>query len=104
MARIVTDRRKPGALDIGDTSRDGMVQCVDLNPSTATRYAMRVTVREMIGGGYSAWVGGRSVVLARMRRLARKAAPRGAEDVRTTIRSEFYAGDSGHVTFVVTWR
>lgn len=104
MARIVIDKRKPGTLDIGDTSRDGLVQCVDINPSTGTGYAMRVTVREMIGGGYNAWVGGRKAVLSRMRNLARKAAAQGAEDVRTTIRSEFYAGDCQHVTFVVTWR
>ncbi len=104
MARVVVDKRKPGTLAISDTNREGLVQCVGISPSTATQYAVRVTVREMIGGGYPAWVGGRKAVLSRMRNLARKAAVQGAEDVRTPLPSELYAGDCQHVTFVVTWR
>lgn len=87
-------------LEIGDYSRDGLLQIADTNwDSNGT---LRVTVRELIGGGDSGWIGG--MPIRRMRNLARRAImyPENTRSSRVVSKDNGDGQDSGRVTFAVS--
>lgn len=90
---------KRGELTIGDRTDDGLLEIADTNwDSNGT---LRVTIRELIGGGDAAWVGG--MPIARMRRLARRAISK-PELTRSSqmVRKSQNGGNGGTVTFAVS--
>lgn len=75
-------------LNIGDFSRDGLLQIT--GKSWDSNGTMTVSVREMIGGA-DGWIGGWPRVRAKMRRFAKRALP------------EYHVGQTKSVRFVRTW-
>lgn len=85
-------------LTIGDCSRDGLLQIADTNwDGNGT---LRVTVRELIGGGDAGWIGG--MPIERMRRLARRALMYPEKTRSSRVIRKFVAEGSGHITFAVS--
>jgi hypothetical protein len=96
MPKIVNGQK---ILTIGDTTRDGLLQITDTRwDNNGTLF---VTVREMIGGGDSGWIGG--MPTERMRRLARRALmyPDKTRSSRVVNRVS-PRHDSGYITFAVS--
>lgn len=92
--------KQTGTLEIGDMSRDGLLQITDTNWDH--NGTLKVTVREMIGQRWEDYPGGRNNVIRRARTLARRALmypekTRSSEVVRT-----WFAEGSSHVTFAVS--
>lgn len=85
-------------LTIGDRSRDELLEIADTNWDH--NGTLRVTVRELIGGYPTGWIGG--LPLARMRRLARRAIdhPELTRSAREVNR--FYSSGCWSVTFAVS--
>lgn len=83
-------------LEIGDTSRDGMLVITDR--AWDHNGTLRVTVRENIGAG--CWVGGLPV--ERMRRLARRALPYPEKTRSSRVVRRWVAQGCEHVTFAVS--
>lgn len=83
-------------LNIGDRSRDGLLEIVDTNWDY--NGTLRVTVRELIG--HNCWIGG--LPIHRMRRLARRAIDH-PDQTRSSrvIRKWVYRG-CDYVTFAVS--
>lgn len=83
-------------LQIGDQSRDGLLQITD------TRWngngTLFVTVREMIGG--HAWPNG--VPIEKMRRLARRAIHHPEKTCSARLVRTWYAEGTDHATFAVS--
>jgi hypothetical protein len=88
-------------LEIGDYSHDGLLQITDT--AWDSNGTLRVTVREMIGG-IDGWVLPKRLVIARMRRLARRALPEYHKGQTRSSRllSEVYAQGCTWVTFAVS--
>lgn len=87
-------------LTIGDTTRDGLLQIVDTNWHDGGTNDMRITVRELIGGGDAGWIGG--MPIERMRRLARRAYPYPDQIAATRIVQRGVWSSCGHITFLIT--
>jgi hypothetical protein len=82
-------------LTIHDRTRDGLLEITDTNwDSNGT---LRVTVRELLGGG---WDGG--LPIERMRRLARRALDHPERTRSSRVVHHFYEGGCEHVTFAVS--
>ena len=76
------------ALEIGTTSKDGLVQITDT--SWDGNGTLLVTVRELIGG-FDGWIGGKARAVRKMRDFARRALP------------EYYDGQTVSVKVIRTW-
>jgi hypothetical protein len=87
------------ALEIGATSRDGLLEITDTNwDSNGT---MRVTVRELVGG-YNSWAQG--LPIRRMRALARRALPEyyQGQTRKSPEVNRVYSQGCWHITFAVS--
>jgi hypothetical protein len=83
-------------LNIGDTSRDGLLVIADTNwDSNGTLF---VTIRERIGTG--GWEGG--LPIRAMRRLARRALPYPEKTRSSRVSRQFTADGCDHVVFAVS--
>lgn len=85
-------------LKIGDTTRDGLFQIVDTNWNHDG--GLRVTVREMIGGGGLDMPDAEMV--KRMRALARRAADHPEKTRSARVVNRFIGGGCIHITFNVS--
>ena len=86
-------------LTIHDQSRDGLLEIAD----TAWDHngTLRVTVRELIGGGAISWPGGKLPVAA-MRRLARRALDHPDKTRSSRLIRTFEDQSCGFATFAVS--
>jgi len=85
-------------LNIGDSSRDGLLMITDT--SWDNNGTLRVTVAEMIGG--HAWSISERNLIRRMRRLARRALPYPEHTRSSRLVSTWYANGQQYATFAVS--
>lgn len=86
-------------LELGDYSTDGLLQVMDT--SWDSNGTLRVTVRERIGG-LSSWALPKRLVIARMRRLARRCLMYPEKTRSSRVVREFHADGCFYVTFAVS--
>lgn len=88
--------KEDGTLEIGDRSKDGLLEITDT--SWDNNGTLKVTVRELIG--HNSWVGG--IPIERMRRLARRALMYPEKTRSSRVFNQFTSGGCDHVTFAVS--
>lgn len=88
--------REDGTLEIGDRSKDGLLEITDTNWDH--NGTLRVTVRELIG--HNGWTGG--LPIERMRGLARRALSHPEQTRSSRTINKFTSGGCDHVTFAVS--
>lgn len=89
----------PKTLEIGDRSRDGLLEITDTRwDGNGTMY---VTVREMIGG-MDGWAIPERLVISRMRTLARRAIHHPHTTRSSAVVHRFTGNRCAYVTFAVS--